>query len=212
MKKGKSKIDYKNVQFKNKERISKYGEVFTSQREVNEMIDLVSHEAIRLESRFLEQACGEGVFLMEVLSRKLDVISKKFKRHKQDFVKNTIIAVSSLYGIDLLIDNVEKCRDNLLKITLNKYKGIFKDENEKFIKTIKFILSVNIVCGNCLTMKDNNGEFIIFSEWSPLNDLYIKRTEYLFSELIDSDKDFFIPKELKEYKPIKYFDIGDIYE
>jgi len=92
-----------------KQRVADHGEVLTGKREVNAMLDLVKQETQRIESRFLEPACGTGNFLAEVLARKLRVVSERYGKSLHDFEKNAVLAVSSLHGIDILEDNAEKC-------------------------------------------------------------------------------------------------------
>ncbi len=108
-------------QVKSKKRVSDHGEVFTSEREVNAMLDLVKQETERIDSRFLEPACGSGNFLVEVLRRKLAVVEAKYKSSQLEFERYAVIAISSIYGVDILKDNVEECRERLFLIidTLN---------------------------------------------------------------------------------------------
>ena len=103
-------------QIKSKERVAEHGEVFTNEREVNAMLDLVKPETERIDSRFLEPACGEGAFLRPVLKRKLDVVKTNYKKSPLDYEKYSLIALMTLYGVDLLEDNVQICRNNLYKI------------------------------------------------------------------------------------------------
>ena len=96
-----------------KERVSDHGEVLTGQREVNAMLDLVKHETERIDSRFLEPACGDGKFLTVILERKLAVVEKRYGRSQLEFERYAVLAVSSIYGIDILPDNVRDCRRRL---------------------------------------------------------------------------------------------------
>ena len=112
---------------KSRERVSQHGEVFTAQREVNTMLDLVKPETERIESRFLEPACGNGNFLAEILHRKLKVLSSRFSRSRIDYEFNAIIAVGSIYGIEIQIDNVEECRARLFEIFNEEYLRLFKN-------------------------------------------------------------------------------------
>jgi hypothetical protein len=97
-------------QIKTKQRVADYGEVYTAPREVNAMLDLVKQETERIESRFLEPACGTGNFLLEVLSRKLTRIVSRYAQGpaaaRLEYERYAVSAVSSLYGIDILEDNV----------------------------------------------------------------------------------------------------------
>jgi len=95
-------------QVKCKTRVADHGEVFTHEREVNAMLDLAKQETERIESRFLEPACGSGNFLVEVLRRKLEVVKTRYKKNQLDYERNAVIAISSIYGVDLLEDNIEE--------------------------------------------------------------------------------------------------------
>ena len=189
-------------QFKSKERISKHGEVFTDEKEVKSMCDLFEHECERVDSRFFEPACGNGNFLAEILSRKLNIVYKKFKKNKYDFERYSILAISSLYGVDLMNDNVNECKNRLYKIWEKMYKKIFKDNcDNETIKTVSFILSLNIVCGNALTLMkvDSDGndtkEPIIFPEWSLISGAKFKRRDFRFDVLLMSKEN---PHKRKE--------------
>jgi type I restriction-modification system DNA methylase subunit len=98
-------------QIKTKKRVADHGEVFTNEREVNAMLDLVKQETERIDSRFLEPACGNGNFLAEVLSRKLNVVSARYSKSQLEWEHYSIIAVSSIYGVDILEDNAKECRE-----------------------------------------------------------------------------------------------------
>ena len=103
-------------QIVSKKRVADHGEVFTSQREVNAMLDLVKHETQRIDSRFLEPACGTGNFLAEILARKLGVVESRYRQSPVELERYTLLAVTSIYGIDLLLDNVTQCRRRLVNI------------------------------------------------------------------------------------------------
>lgn len=212
-----------NNQVKSKKRVSDHGEVFTHEREVNSMLDLVKNETERLDSRFLEPACGTGNFLVEVLKRKLFILKQKYGRSMPEYERYGVIVISSLYGIDLLEDNVKECRERLLKIFEEEYITIFKHHfNIKYIKVLKVILSKNIVSGDALTMKDNKGKPLIFSEWSmPFNDSNIKRKEYSFKDIFQPTLDWvyatdeatgkriMLPNVYKDHPIINYMELVD---
>ena len=207
-------------QVKSKQRVADHGEVFTAEREVNAMLDLVKHETENIDSRFLEPACGNGNFLAEILRRKLAVVKKKYKKSKSDYEKFSVLAVSSIYGVDILLDNVVACRERLFTIWYHEYKAVCKKEvNEDCLKAVRFILGKNIVCGNALSLKkvDEDGfdtdEPIVFSEWSMVTGFKIQRRDYRFDKLLEGNnegRDIF-RKELKdkreqENKQILIFD------
>lgn len=116
------------TQVKSKKRVADHGEVFTAEREVNAMLDLVKQETERIDSRFLEPACGDGNFLAEILRRKLSVVKKKYKKYPSDYEKFSVLAVTSIYGVDILQDNVDACRERLFEIWDKEYKSICKKE------------------------------------------------------------------------------------
>ncbi|MCI5669775.1 MAG: hypothetical protein SOR23_01295 [Candidatus Enterosoma sp.] len=186
----------KNKQIKSRKRVVEHGEVFTNEREVKAMCDLVNDETQRIDSRFLEPACGDGNFLAEILDRKLAVVKKKYKRSVMDFEKNSLLAVSSLYGVDIMMDNVLQCRERLFKIWDRQYKAVCKKEcSDDMRDSIRFILSKNIVCGNALTLHevDENGndtsEPILFSEWGFVTGPQLSRSEYTFDEILKQNED-----------------------
>ncbi|MBR4766084.1 MAG: restriction endonuclease subunit M [Clostridia bacterium] len=189
-------------QVKSKQRVADHGEVFTAEREVKAMCDLVAQECERIDSRFLEPACGDGNFLAEILTRKLTVVSKKYKKSAYDWERYSLLALGSVYGVELLDDNCVVCRERLFKLWDSEYKKVCKKEcNDDTRASARFILGLNIVCGNALSLmcvddeQNDTEEPIVFSEWSfPRNDAFIYRKDYTFDELVNADK----PKEDKE--------------
>ena len=184
-----------NKQIKSRKRVVDHGEVFTNEREVKAMCDLVNDETQRIDSRFLEPACGDGNFLAEILDRKLAVVKKKYRRSVMDFEKNSLLAVSSLYGVDIMMDNVIVCRERLFKIWDKQYKAVCKKEcSEDMRDSIRFILSKNIVCGNALTLHevDENGndteDPMLFSEWGFVTGPQLSRSEYTFDEILKQNE------------------------
>ena len=185
-----------NTQTKSKQRIREYGEVFTNEREVKAMCDLVKDETERIDSRFLEPACGDGNFLAEILTRKLEVVKRKYKKSTLDYEKNAVLAISSVYGVDIMQDNVLACRDRLFKLWDKEYKSVCKkDCNDQTREAVKFILTKNIVCGNALTLKcvDEKGnetdEPIVFSEWAFITGFQMQRQDYTFAHLLEMNNE-----------------------
>ena len=119
---------------KSKQRVADHGEVFTPDWLVENMLDLVKNEADRIDSRFLEPACGNGNFLIEVLKRKLHEVSARYSRSQYDYEKYCIVATSSIYGIDILEDNVSECISRLSQCIFDEHYRVTKKEDEKFKK------------------------------------------------------------------------------
>ena len=114
-------------QTKSKSRVRDHGEVFTAEREVNAMLDLVKNETERIDSRFLEPACGNGNFLIKILERKLNVVDGAYKRSQWDWEIHAMVAASSLYGVELLPDNTADCQNRLFDYFKKRYKTLYKN-------------------------------------------------------------------------------------
>jgi len=207
------------TQVKSKQRVADHGEVFTSEREVNAMLDLVKQETERIESRFLEPACGDGNFLIEVLRRKLEIVIKRYVKSQIEYERYSILALSSIYGIDILEDNTISCRNRLFSFFKSEYENMYKSATkEEYLKSAQYILSKNIVWGDALTLHSVCGknEPIVFPEWSPVNGSMMKRRDFSFHELLyqsennamplfsDAGEDVFIPEPVREY-PLMHF-------
>ena len=208
-------------QVKSKQRVSDHGEVFTAEREVNAMLDLVKPETERIDSRFLEPACGEGAFLIEILRRKLEVVKSRYGKSPYDYERYAVLAVTSVYGVDILQDNVEICRQRLYELWDKAYTANAKAQaNEQCREVVRFILRKNILCGDALTMRQSDGKPIIFAEWSLVTDTQIKRRDYALDELLtgheeqmnifmvgweyDEETKAFIPAPVREYPVVDY--------
>ncbi len=216
--------DEKQQQVISRKRVADHGEVYTAKREVNAMLDLVKQETERIESRFLEPACGTGNFLIEILDRKLRVVQARYSKNQLEYERYSVLAVSSIYGIDILEDNVIECRNRLFDIFNDKYERLYKETaKEDCKKAIKYILVRNIICGDALTLKTvgNNPQPIVFSEWSSVNGSMIKRRDFTFHGLLEHEHikglplfsdlgdDVFIPEPVKEYPLIHFLRIAD---
>lgn len=176
-------------QVKSKQRVAEHGEVFTNEREVKAMCDLVSQECNRIDSRFLEPACGNGNFLAEILKRKLEVVKNRYKKSADDYEKYSVIAVTSIYGVELLSDNAQECRQRLFDIWNKEYTKNCKTANDICRDNVRFILSRNILCGNALTMRTDDDKEIIFSEWSLVTGDKIKRRDFRLDVLLKENDD-----------------------
>ena len=207
-----------------KQRVADHGEVYTRQREVSAMLDLVKPETERIDSRFLEPACGHGNFLAEILRRKLRIVETRYAKSPLECERYALVAVGSIYGIDILEDNVLKCRDRLLQIVERQFESIFP--RDQFLRTIRFVLERNIICGDALSLMTvgENPKPIIFSEWSLVNGSMVKRRDFAFHELLsyhgtreqplfsDLGEEVFFPEPVKEYPLTHYLKLADAQE
>ncbi len=211
-------------QIKTKKRVTNHGEVYTGPREVVAMLDLVDRETKRIESKFLEPACGNGNFLIEILKRKIEVIQKRYSSSQIDYERYLFLATTSIYGIDIQQDNVDECRKRLLTFIAESYRKLFKKTYKaQFVKSISLVLSKNILCGDALSLKayDNDliGTPIIFSDWSLISGNMVKRKNFIFSDLVerasdremplfsDLDDEAFIPEPVEEFAPIDFMNL-----
>lgn len=160
---------------KSKKRVADHGEVFTPPWLVEKMLDLVKGETERIDSRFLEPACGSGNFLVPILQRKLATVELKFG--KSDFEKRhyALLALMCAYGIELLADNIAECRANMLEVFADYLK---LDEASELYRAANFVLSLNLVHGDAMTMRDMNGEAINVVEWGYLGKGKFQRRDF----------------------------------
>lgn len=196
---------------KSKQRVSDHGEVFTPSWMVEAMLDLVKNESERINSRFLEPACGSGNFLKKILQRKLAAVEARYG--KSDFDRNhySLLGLMCIYGIELLTDNIEECQANLLEI-FSDYLNI--DEANDMYRAASYVLNQNIVHGDALSMCTNSGGHIEFAEWGYLGKGKYQRRDFRFDALTGSSAfsaegslfadlgkhEIFLP--IKSYEPI----------
>lgn len=164
-------------QIKSKQRVADHGEVFTPLELVEAMLDLVKNETERIDSRFLEPACGSGNFLIRILQRKLDVVVKKYGKSDFECRHYSLLAVMSIYGIELLADNIAECRQNVLEI-LTGYLNL--DDDDELLNAASYVLSQNLVNGDAMTTKNNDGDAITFAEWGYLGKGKYQRRDFRY--------------------------------
>lgn len=168
------------VLVKSRQRVSDHGEVFTPGWMVEEMLDLVSEDAARIDSRFLEPACGSGNFLRLVLARKLKTASNRFGKSSFELQHQSLLALMSIYGIELLEDNAEECRRTMLDV-FTKALGV--TASTEIYRAAQRVLETNIVLGDALTMLDDKSKSITFAEWGYLGKGRYQRRDFLFEVL-----------------------------
>jgi hypothetical protein len=206
--------------------VADHGEVLTGKREVNAMLDLVKQETERIDSRFLEPACGNGNFLAVILERKLAVVEKRYGKSQLEFERYAVLAISSIYGIDILEDNVRQCRHRLYDVfDCDYYSRLFNIRaKNKCREAVRFILDRNIIWGDALDLKTKTEPRvpIVFSEWSPVNGNMLKRRDFTFHGLLEHEgmkelplfsdlgEDVFIPRPEKEYPPVHFMEIAHV--
>jgi hypothetical protein len=178
---------------KSKQRVADHGEVFTPAWMVEAMLDLVKGETERIDSRFLEPACGSGNFLVRILQRKLAAVELKFGQSRRtggmaensDFEKRhyAMLALMCAYGIELLADNIAECRANMLDV-LAGYLNL--SETDEMYRAGFYVLSQNLVHGDALTMRTPDGTPITFAEWGYIGKGKFQRRDFRFDVLTGS--------------------------
>jgi hypothetical protein len=208
-------------QVKSKKRVTDHGEVFTNEREVKAMLDLVKHETERIDSRFLEPACGNGNFLAEVLQRKLNVVDQRYSKSQIEWERYAILAISSIYGVDILEDNAQECRERLFNIFDERYSALYRDKcKEECRRSAKFLFGRNILWGDALDFTNpETKQPIIFSEWSAVNGSMLKRRDYMFKFLVQQTHQFSmfndegnaaaIDEPIKDYPLVHFLKLGE---
>ena len=168
---------------KSKKRVADHGEVFTPPWLVEAMLNLVKDETERIDSRFLEPACGSGNFLARVLQRKLAAVELKFG--KSDFEKRhyALLALMCTYGVEILSDNIGECRANMLKIFAD-YLNL--NESDDLYRAASYVLSQNLMHGDALTMRTHDRQPITFAEWAYLGKGKFQRRDFRLDVLTGS--------------------------
>lgn len=217
-----------NKQIKSKKRVADHGEVFTNEREVKAMLDLVDDQCQQIEKTFLEPACGNGNFLIEVLNRKLALLNgfKRITKHNPDYTnytQNIVHIATTLYGVDILPDNVEQCRERLFQAMISHMPLKLRKMTmyQDLIKTLHFILEKNIVCGDAINYRKNNGLPIVFYEWKFV-DTKVKIRCFDFEVVAETEKQIAlfseknemqrIPNHHQEFEPKHYLKLYDYAE
>jgi hypothetical protein len=170
---------------KSKQRVADHGEVFTPEWMVDAMLDLVRDETARIDSRFLESACGSGNFLVKILQRKLAAVELKYGKSEFERCHYAILGLMCLYGIELLPDNILECRANLLEI-FAEYLNL--EPTDDLYRAASHVLSQNLIHGDALTMTTHDKQPVTFPEWGYLGKGRFQRRDFRFDVLSQSSK------------------------
>ncbi len=208
---------------KSKKRVQNHGEVFTPQRIVKQMLDLPSiHEACQnVTATFLEPAAGEGVFLVEVLNRKMKMVSDNYGDDLTRFENYSLLALSTLYGVELLEDNAQRCVMHMYQVYYEAYiQQALQHESKvksNVLNSAKLIISKNIAQGNYLTKLSTNGNPIVFSEWKPIDlrnntkTIKVQRTEYTIHDILKGVEKEIGETSIHSEKEVQ-LDLFDLYD
>lgn len=212
-----------NNQIVSRERVAEHGEVYTSEREVNAMLDLVNDETQRADSRFLEPACGNGNFMVEILRRKLRAVTARYGRSRAEWAEKAVCSVCSVYGIDILAGNVAEARRRLYDVFADSAEAVLGGVSPELGRTVGYVLQRNVIWGDALTLlsADGTGRPIAFSEWTFIGGGNVKRRDFTLDALLkntpieglnlfsDLGDEAFIPLPVKEYKIVNFLNLSD---
>jgi len=165
---------------RSRDRVADHGEVFTPQWMVDDMLNLVKDESERIDSRFLEPACGSGNFLKPVLRRKLATVQSRYGRSEFERKHYALFALMCVYGIELLEDNVAECRQNLQQI-FDEYLDV--ESGSEWSRAAAAVLRANVIQGDALTLQTPAGEPITFPEWGYLGTGKYQRRDFRYDSL-----------------------------
>lgn len=203
---------------KSVQRVKDHGEVFTPDRIVKQMLDQKEFRPglTSLTATILEPAAGEGAFLTEVLIRKLS-LADRLSTSIDAYGQNALIALASLYGIELLVDNTELLVMHMYHVFYREYarqvKRYRSTENPKIIKSAMVIIKSNMVQGDALTGKNKDDKDIIFSEWKLLPTVRgvqkIQRTEYTLDAIMHDGPSLDGKLQMHGVEQISLFELND---
>jgi len=192
-------------QIKSEDRVRDLAEVYTNEREVNAMLDLTREVSYQIDSKYLEPSCGNGNFLAEILRRKLQTVIEKYKNNQKEFEFYTLVALSSIYGIDICPLNIKEAKDRLCNVIIEYYSdnlNTFK-MTKPFSRNIWYILNHNIICGNMLTGQTVYGKSIAFIEFFVPKPFQFALKWYKFQSMFVDE-----PVPYRSTKPVRYTNLG----
>jgi hypothetical protein len=202
------------------ERAQSLGEVFTQPRDVNAILDLIADQ--NYASRYLEPGCGSGNFLVEILSRKLNLVDKAVKPSHQAGPESVaeweflaLSALASIYGIDIEEINVSEARERLSSIFFEsrlRWEKIHP-ASEEFKTSAAWVLNHNIVPGDMLEGQSK----IKLVEYAEISPRRFKRRVFRYDDLLYPEEEVFdnanvmfphIPQPIQDLPVVEYNALG----
>ena len=208
----KTNIYQEESQIRNSERIRDLAEVFTAEKEVSAMLNLLEPITSKLDSRFLEPSCGNGNFLVSILDRKLENVSSRFKNQiEYEFL--TIVTTGSIYGVDIDTQNVKEARYRMKERIIDHYSNVLntRTRSENFDKVIDLVLKTNIIRGDMI----NGINKIKFIEYTSPKPNKIQRRIFRLVDLLTASQSSLwadLPTPLTEFPTMNYWELTDVSE
>lgn len=200
---------------KSKVRVQSHGEVFTPKWMVQKMLaePTIQEKICDLHATFLEPSAGEGAFLREIVHQRLTYVDQSST--KSTWISKALWALMSIYGIELLPDNLIKARAAMMGVVINHYQTVMQKQlssNTDFYKAAHYVIATNIVQGNTLEYTNNQGQLIEFSHWWPVDDKKVQREVFTYKSLfadenmdetvgqLDLFDELLVPEPTREYQ------------
>lgn len=195
-----SLIGTPEVLIRSKERVKKLAEVYTAKKEVDAMLNLIPKETWdKIDSTFLEPSCGDGNFIEAIIIKKLEYLKKpkQIKKNQIQLEFDILTTISSVYGIDICAENVERCKARILNLIQSYYSNNFNTINPtiQFKKLLAEIINVNYIVGD--TLNESHNIFIV--QWERPVNLFFRKNYFRLSELSNPN-----PKPYKQEKSQKF--------
>lgn len=188
-------------QIKSRERVRDLAEVYTHQREVVAMLGFIPDMFETIDSTFLEPACGNGNFLVEILRRKLTLVGEYLHGEAEGWFEiGALRAAMSIYAIDISEENIAEAHERMTEIVAEEFERRNLTPTSGFTTALAAVLGVNIICGDSL----NACAEISFLEWKAVSGGHFTRTPFWLEE---PEHDlFYVPPE--PLAPIHYAELG----
>lgn len=185
-------IEKNPVLMKSKHRVQKHGEVFTPQWVVDKMLAIpgIKEKTEDVFATFLEPSAGEGAFLLAIEDMKLQFVTDNYSGDLWN--RYALWVLSGIYGIELLEDNLAEARQNMLELFADHYRAVHGaplPKRSDLYKSAKTIIRANVVQGDTLTRKNNSGEEIVFSQWTPVEGFteQVRRISFSYDSLFGDE-------------------------
>lgn len=198
-------IEYEYEELRSRERVRELAEVFTHQREIDSMLDLFPDAFTALDIKFLEPTCGSGNFVVEILRRKLKLVTKSTCTSQEHYEFKLLRAVSSIYGVDISPENVTEVKVRVA----NEVLGYFQTESNTIEPSIGFLSCLNLIISKNFVLGDslNRAHEILLTEWLPKPSGYFQRIQS--SALVPEDeRDLFWEEKILDIEPVHYSVLG----
>ena len=149
--------DLDRPQIRSRDRVRSFAEVYTHDREVNAMLDLVADmfpsesDPGNTDRSFLEPTCGSGNFLVEILRRKLQYVTRSRYGAAERFEHRILRCLASMYGLDISVDNVMEARGRMRNVVASHLESHLGHlGSDALSESVEVILETNLIVADTL--------------------------------------------------------------